>query len=147
MAPPAEVLARVVFSAGGQDYRWSDVVTAARVWSRWAELGRATAGGIAAVRRLNPPITQAALEDAEHAFRYARSLLAADEMQAWLANWGLAMEDWLAYLRRQIAGAGGDPGDSPPDRGGWAGAVCSGGRAALARGLAERAGAAGAWGG
>ena len=64
MALPRDVLDRVVFSAGEQDYRWADVVRAAELWSRWDALARETARGLAALRQLVEPIDDSELDEA-----------------------------------------------------------------------------------
>lgn len=140
MALPRDVLDRPVFTAGDRDYRWADVVTAARHWNRWAELERRTAEGFAALAQLPEKIDQAELDESMQAFRYARSLIAAEEMEVWLERWGLSSRDWSRYLRREIArtraaGKGGSPADEMDV---WAEAVCSGTLAELARDLAAR---------
>ncbi|MEK6274971.1 MAG: hypothetical protein AABM30_06475 [Actinomycetota bacterium] len=148
MAVPQEVLARPVFTAGEQDYRWADVVAAAKQWSRWTELERRTADGAAALERLSKEIRQAEVDEAMQAFRYERSLIAADEMEAWLEQWGLRARDWTGFLRRGIARerAGGTDGSSPDETDVWAEAVCSGALSQLAHELAERVAAAEAGG-
>jgi hypothetical protein len=148
MALPQEVLDRPVFAAGDQDYRWADVVAAAQHWSRWAELERRTADGLAALAGLPEKIGQAEVDEAMQAFRYARSLIAAEEMEAWLEHWGLRAQDWSGYLRRGIARtrAAGESASPPDDQDVWAEAVCSGALAELARDLAARVAAAEAGG-
>ncbi len=143
-----EVLDRRVFAAGDQDYRWADVVAAARHWGRWAELERRTADGVAAVARLPEEIAQAEVNEAMQAFRYERSLIAAEEMEAWLRHWGLKAKDWSGYLRRSIARtrATGEGGAPPGEMDVWAEAVCSGALSDLARDLAGRVAAADAGG-
>ena len=94
MATSQEALDRLVFSAGEQDYRWADVVAAARAWGRWDELADQTSAGLGAIERLAQPIGQAELDEAMQAFRYARGLIAAEEMEAWLEHWGLRAQDW-----------------------------------------------------
>lgn len=145
MAAPPEVLERLVFSAGEHDFRWADVVTAGRAWSRWAAITRLTTAGLAAAEGPGQPIGGAELEGAGQSFRYAKGLLAAEEMEAWLAHWALSHADWLDYLRRQIARS--RRSDAPANRDAdedavWAEAVCSGTLAELARDLAARVAAA-----
>ena len=145
---PQEVLERPVFGAGDHDYRWADVVAAARHWGRWSELERRTADGLAALAQLPEKIAQSELDDSMQAFRYERSLIAAEEMEAWLGHWGLKAKDWSGYLRREVARtrATGE-GASPPDEMDvWTEAVCSGSLAELARDLAARVAAAEAGG-
>jgi hypothetical protein len=140
MALPPEVLDRPVFAVGDQDYRWADVVAAARHWSRWAELERRTAEGLAALAGLPEQLGDAELDEAMQAFRYAWSLIAAEEMEAWLEHWGLDVKDWSRYVRRQMARerAPGEGGSPPDENDVWAEAVCSGALLVLARDLAAR---------
>src|SRR5438132_1165679 len=131
------VLGRLAFTVGEQGYRWADVLEAALAWSRWQQVERAAARGLAAMERLTEPITQAELEEAEQGFRYARNLLAAEEMEAWLEHWGLTTHEWSDYVLREIA-RGRAPGEgesSPGERDVWAEAVCSGALADLGRAL------------
>jgi hypothetical protein len=140
MVLPQEVLDRPVFAVGDQDYRWADVVAAARRWSRWAELERQTAEGSAALAGLPEKIGHDELDEAMQAFRYERRLIAAEEMEAWLEHWGLHTKDWSGYLRREIARTrvDGEGGSSPDEMDVWAQAVCSGALADVARDLAAR---------
>src|SRR5207244_11139838 len=108
-----------------------------------------TANGPAAPQRRAAPIDESELAEAGQAFRYARNLLAAEEMQAWLDHWGLSHGDWTAYLRRSIARGRGEQSGSEIEAGEddvWAEAVCSGALAELARDLAARAATADAAG-
>jgi hypothetical protein len=148
MVLPPEVLDRPVFAVGDQDYRWADIVAAARRWSRWAELERQTAEGLAALAGLPEKIGHDELDEAMQAFRYERSLIAAEEMEAWLEHWGLETKDWSAYLRRRLASerVSGDGASPPGEKDVWAEAVCSGALSELARELAARVAAAEAGG-
>jgi hypothetical protein len=139
MASPREVFKRLVFSAGDEDYRWADVVAAAHAWGRWDEISRETGRGLAAVQ--STEIGAAELEEAGREFRYARGLLAAEEMEAWLEHWAVGHADWLSYLRRGLARSrqpepAGTTASSEEEV--WAEAVCSGALAELARDLAAR---------
>jgi hypothetical protein len=118
MNAPPEVLERLVFSAGAQDYRWADIVAAARSWGRWDGTERPARSSLG----------EEEAEEAGEAFRYERNLLAAEEMEAWLGHWGLTAAQWKSWLR----------GESDV----WTEAVCSGALAGLARDLAARAAAA-----
>jgi hypothetical protein len=148
MVLPLEVLDRPVFSVGDQEYRWADVVAAARHWGRWAELEQRTAEGLAALAGLPEKIAHAELEEAMQAFRYSLRLIAAEEMEAWLERWRLDTKDWTGYLRRQIAceRATGEGGFAAGERDVWAEVVCSGALLELARDLAARVAAAEAGG-
>jgi hypothetical protein len=37
-----------------------------------------------------------------NAFRRSRKLLSADDTAAWLAAWGITVDEWLAHVRRQV---------------------------------------------
>ena len=143
MASPREALDRLVFSAGEEDYRWTDVLAAARAWGRWDQISRGTENGLAALQRAE--IGAAELEEAGREFRYARGLLAAEEMEAWLEHWAVSHADWQGYLRREVARSRQpEPAGSavPSEAEVWAEAVCSGALAELARDLAARVTAA-----
>jgi hypothetical protein len=47
-------------------------------------------------------LTAAEVEAAAREFRYARDLITAQDAEAWLTQWGLTVETWLAYLRRFV---------------------------------------------
>jgi hypothetical protein len=123
MDPPPEVLDRLVFTVGEHDYRWVDVVAAARAWGRWEAATTPSRAGV----------SDDELEEAGQAFRYERNLLAAEEMEAWLDHWGLTVAEWKSWLKGEADG--------------WPEAVCSGSLGRLAHDLASRAAAAEANGG
>jgi hypothetical protein len=140
MVKAPEALDRLAFSAGEEDYRWADIVAAARAWGRWDEIARLAA-------REAPKVGEAELAAAGEAFRYERGLLAADEMEAWLRHWGLTQAAWSSYLRRTLSSAapaqsGEAPSGEAEEEDIWAEAVCSGALFELARELAARAAAA-----
>jgi hypothetical protein len=120
------VLERPVFSVGRRQFRWADI--APRL--DWEALRRAASSS----RR---EIADAELAEAEARFRYERSLVAAEEMEAWLERWELTVGEWRQYLRGNL------PGD---ERGAWVEAVCSGTLERAAEELAARAAAAEATG-
>jgi hypothetical protein len=108
-----ELLGELAFAIGERGFRYADVVEAARAWGDWAHVEeRAREGG--------EPI------DAD-AFRYARDLLAADDMRAWLVRWHVSEDEWRCYLARGLR--------LEP----LVEAVCSGELERLTRTLAERA--------
>ncbi len=140
-----DVFERLVFSAEEHEYRWADVVAAARAWSRWGEITRQTGAGLAALERLAEPIARAELDEAGQEFRYARALLAAEEMEAWLERWAVSQADWLDYLRRRLARSRErepEAAAAPSDEEVWAEAVCSGALSEIARELAALVAAA-----
>jgi hypothetical protein len=129
-----ELLGRPVFTVGGRQFRWSDVVE--RV--DWDSLRKAAARPATAGDR--------ELADAEARFRYDRNLVAAEEMETWLASWGVTVREWRDHLRRELA-ADATPSTTVDDeRAVWAEAVCSGALEQAARELAAAAAAAEATG-
>lgn len=106
------VLERPVFTVGRRQFRWSDV--AARL--DWSAVPRG-GGDVEA-------------EEAETRFRYDRGLVAAEEMEAWLARWGLSVGEWRDYLRGALAA---------DDRAAWVAAICSGALERAAEELAAKA--------
>ncbi len=133
------VLPRSVFSTAEGDYDWSHVVLAGHLWSEWMPLADEAGEALACVRDHGEPATepvQAAASD----FRYEYGLLAADEMEAWLARWQLTVDDWMAFLRRHVARRAckiaehGVAAVSPDQL--WAEAVCTSTHEDLARRLA-----------
>ena len=81
------------------------MVLAAQRSGAWAELEAELRDGLACVAHAaatGAPITSRKLDDAASEFRYARNLVTKDEMEAWLARWGLSAEEWSDYLRRRL---------------------------------------------
>ena len=117
------VLGRPVFSVGRRQFRWADVAEPLD----WKALTRPAAG----------PVAEADLRDAEARFRYERSLVAAEEMEAWLDRWELSIGEWRDYLRGALPAG---------DRAAWVSAVCSGALEQAAQELAAKAAAAEALG-
>lgn len=135
---------RPLFSVGDDVYRWDDVVRLALSSGDWAEIAAEARTGIAALaeleRRGEAPGSDA-LASAEREFRYARGLLAGEELEAWLDVHGLSVEAWEGYLRRELArerlpDAGADVTDAEVDACAWAEGVCSGTLDEVARTLA-----------
>ena len=140
-----QVLDRQVFTVGGRSFRWREVVSAARAWSDWTKIEERA--GLALELRERPALEPdpAEFERTQAEFRYERNLLAADDLEAWLDGWGIAVEDWLLQVRATVVGEGASIPPSPrePDAeqlaaAAWAEAVCSGELERLARTLAER---------
>jgi hypothetical protein len=97
--------------------------------------------GLAALAELGAPPPEE-LEVAAREFRYDRSLLAADDLDAWLARRGLTVANWHAYLERALARAAltGAPVEQPvSDDIVWTEGICSGRLEQLAVELAQLA--------
>jgi hypothetical protein len=93
------------FSAAGVDYEWIDVALWAMAHGEWAAFERRLAEGLACLNRArveNATPSDDELDEAAVAFRYDRDLLAASEMNEWLDQVGLTVDDWSAYLTREL---------------------------------------------
>lgn len=95
----------VVFTAGGETYRWEDVALAAMGWGDWGSLEAQVRAGLACVmgladgeKDLDPDLVNAAADE----FRYERDLITAEEAEAWLARWGLTPQSWMEYIQRSV---------------------------------------------
>ncbi len=98
----------MVFAVSEIDYRWEDVVLAAFLWNEWAEVVERARLGLALSARADETEAEdgdPAAEEIDAAaaeFRYARDLVTAVEMEAWLARWGLDAESWTAWIRSDL---------------------------------------------
>ncbi|MGH2761729.1 MAG: hypothetical protein ACRDL0_08000 [Thermoleophilaceae bacterium] len=147
------MLGRQVFSVDDEGYRWEDVVLAARAWGEWATVESGAAEGVACAHRAaaeGAPFSQDDLGSAASAFRYARHLLAGDEMKAWLERWELDVEGWEDFIRRSLmrerwsaelaeTAARFPAPAGEVSRALWVDAICSGALEAFAHALAARA--------
>ena len=96
---------QVVFSVGKAEYCWEDVVLAAELWGDWARLREKVREGVACLRRADDvgmPLPAQEIESAADEFRYARDLVAAEEMEEWLGRWGLTAESWMDSIRSTL---------------------------------------------
>ncbi len=144
---------KVVFSVGRKEYRWGDVVAAARLWGDWVRLRDRAREGIACLARLDEEesaVSDEEIESAADEFRYNRDLVSAQEMEEWLGRWDLTAEGWMDWvrswtLRQKWSDEVADlVSESPPDEDEVDGfvtteAVCSGELERLAHRLAGRA--------
>jgi hypothetical protein len=96
---------RSLFTVEGRTYAWEDVLLGAELRGELGELERQTRQGLACLRRLAAEGAELQAETVRAAatvFRYERNLLAAEELEAWLAAHGLTAADWNGYLRRLL---------------------------------------------
>jgi hypothetical protein len=99
------LLGQVVFTAGATPYSWRDVVLAAHLWGEWADLEAAARQGLACWERVEADGDEPSPDDVAReadAFRYARDLLSAEDMEAWLDRWGLDTEAWTDWVTRSV---------------------------------------------
>lgn len=136
----SQIGGKQLFSVGDAVYTWNDVVERARATGVWEALEQDVRGGIAALQEASPD--EEDVDAAARAFRYARGLLAGDELDAWLDARGLTRESWDDYLRRSLAreSASAEPPASPVDAPAvWVEGMCSGTFDAIAHELASLA--------
>ncbi len=91
---------------------WRDVAAAAVLRGDWSALEEQVRQGLALSHRAEEAgetVSEEELEAAAQEFRYERELIAAEEMEAWLARAGLSVDDWMEYIERALLRAGGTP--------------------------------------
>jgi hypothetical protein len=96
---------RALFTLGADAYTWEDVVLAGCMWGDWTALEARAREGLACLARLDDlddaaaALDEADVDAAAEEFRYARDLIAAADLEAWLNARGLSVDDWMDYLR------------------------------------------------
>ena len=96
---------QVVFAVGKAEYCWEDVVLAAELWGDGARLRDRVREAVACLKRADDegaPLSAEEIESAADEFRYARDLVAAEEMEEWLGRWGLTAESWMDSIRSTL---------------------------------------------
>jgi len=99
------LLGQLIFCVGSEEYRWDDVILAAKLRGDWAGLEKELCEGMACVKRMDEAeeeIDAEELESAANDFRYERDLVTAEEAEAWLKQWNLTAEAWMDYIRRWV---------------------------------------------
>lgn len=98
------LIGRPVLAVGETVYSWEDVILAAALWGDWPRVVGRTREGFDLVAEAEaaesdePPFTDEEVEEAASEFRYARNLVSADEMESWLAAWGLDVDSWMQWI-------------------------------------------------
>ncbi len=137
---PERVARRPVFTLADRMFSWADLVALAQLDGAWADVEKAAHSGIAGLRRAeaeNRRPTSDEIAEAATRFRYARNLLAGEQLIEWLEHWQLPPADWRAYVERELVrepSAGGREDavgelateDDEVEKAVWAEAVCSG---------------------
>jgi hypothetical protein len=80
----------------------AEIVVAGVASGRWPALEDESARGVAALEAAGDPPADDR-RDAANAFRYERSLLAREDLERWLEERSLTMQDWLGHIRRRLA--------------------------------------------
>jgi hypothetical protein len=119
---------RPAFSVGALVFSWGDVIAAAKRRGEWARLEREAGRTLGREGGVDRVSVSAAARD----FRSRRGLIARDDLERWLAHWGLTTAEWLGFIRRSLVQSGGETdATSPPGEQALAAAaavdaVCSG---------------------
>lgn len=147
------VVSRVAFVIDDEPVTWERVVADARRTGIWATTETTAREGLACLvadRAAGTAPSRAAVRDAVAQWRTRRRLTAAEDMEAWLARWGLDVRAFLDHVRRTLArdahqeDAAELARDHPVkdeqdlEKRIWTTAVCSGAMEDAARRLAER---------
>jgi len=103
----SQLLEGPCFAVDGEVYQWQDVFAYAQTSGRWADLLQSARAGVACTMHADASPAEeerleALVDAAGDEFRYARDLLTADEMEAWLAERGLTARTWLESVRRRV---------------------------------------------
>jgi hypothetical protein len=96
---------RRVFSIGGLEFAWIDVMFAAMAHGEWSAFERRLAEGLACAARANAEDvspSDEAIDEAATAYRYDRDLISAADVTSWLERVALSADEWTEYLRRDL---------------------------------------------
>src|SRR5436309_16135768 len=97
------LLRRLVFKSDDGEYRWQDVVSAAKSWGDWACLARQVREDFARLRAMEAMGVAPTPEDVDAVadeFRYECGLLTVEETEDWLEQRDLTEEAWMEFIRR-----------------------------------------------
>jgi hypothetical protein len=129
---------RPAFGVGPLEFSWGDVTAAARRRGEWAPLEQEARRTLGRAGRMARDRVDAAARD----FRRERGLSSRDDLEGWLAHWGLSQTEWLDFIRRSLVQDSVDAeAEGPPDEQAVAAAAavdaaCSGCLVRFARRLA-----------
>lgn len=112
------LVGRPVFRVADGQYFWEDVLLSATLRDEWESVVADVRESLACLRwwqQSGRALPQADVDAAAAEFRYARDLVSAADMHAWLDSWGLSVGAWMGYVRRTLAreraAAEGDPAE------------------------------------
>jgi hypothetical protein len=94
---------RPLFTVEGMTYSWGDVLAWAAARGTLEELSQRSRRGLTCVRgatERRDEIDPEELSAEASRFRYGRSLLSAEELNAWLRRWNVTVHEWGGYLER-----------------------------------------------
>jgi hypothetical protein len=100
---------RSLFTIGNRSYVWEDLVAAGCLWGDWPALEARVRDGLICLAKQDDldeddedALSEEEVEEAAAEFRYARDLVAADDLEAWLEQRGLDIDGWLDHIRRTL---------------------------------------------
>ncbi len=99
---------RQILSVAGTSYDWEDVVLAGVLWGDWDALEQEVSAGLACLSRLEQGekveeiLSEQEIDEVAAEFRYARDLVAAEDMEAWLERHDLSADDWMDWVQRSL---------------------------------------------
>lgn len=86
-------------------FGWAEIAVAAELWGEWQPFVRETRQALACLQhaaQTGQPVASAEVKEIATAFRYAHNLISAQDVQTWLAHWGMTVDDWLNFLRGRL---------------------------------------------
>lgn len=95
-------MADAAVSIGDQDFERADLVVAGFLTGEWPSFERSVGRGLALERAGGPSVDAVAIREVAISFRRVRGLVAADQLDAWLAERHVSHDELTAYLRRQV---------------------------------------------
>ncbi len=99
---------RQILSVAGTSYVWEDVVLAGVLWGDWETLEGEVRSSLACLKRLEQGeeaeeiLSEQEIDEVAAEFRYARDLVAAEDMEAWLERHDLGADDWMDWVQRSL---------------------------------------------
>jgi hypothetical protein len=100
---------RSLFTIGNRSYVWEDLVAAGCLWGDWLTLETRVRDGLICLARQDDleeddedALSEDDVEESAAEFRYARDLVAADDLERWLEQRGLTIDGWLDYIRSSL---------------------------------------------
>jgi hypothetical protein len=96
---------RILFEIGSQKFAWEDMVLSAQLRNDWHLLLKRIRMRLSCckyVQEKRTKVTESEIDAEAVIFREARNLISADEMEQWLENKHLTVEEWQSYIERNV---------------------------------------------
>lgn len=94
-----------MFTVNETAFGWEEIAAAAQVWGEWDELMNQARRGLAGFKLAAETGEWPAANEVQAAatqFRYKYNLISGQETQAWISHWGLTVDEWMNYFRREM---------------------------------------------